>query len=162
MKEATAVSMSDRLSFWVFKSHPGWILELQPDLAAEAAGDAAGAAGSAGVYRFSAPVLKEREYRLDGLLLPTPQRCDQRRTGVRHQGPVAGAIRGLGRRRSLLRRSCPAGFEEPSGSGGLAGGGLISGRSGARPMQPALLDRHPMHQFWPDGLSLLNKSDIDA
>ena len=148
--------MSDGLVYWVFQSHPGWILELQPDLAAEAAGDAAGAAGSAGGYRFSAPVLKEREHRLDGLFLPPPQRCDQRRTGGRHQGPVAGAPGGPGRRRSLLRRICPAGFQEPSGTGGLAGGGLISGRSGVLPMGPALLGQHPLHQFWPDGLSLLN------
>ena len=44
----------------------------------------------------------------------------------------------------------------------VGSGGLISGRSGARPIGPALLDRHPMHQFWPDGLSLLNQSGIDA
>jgi hypothetical protein len=70
--------MSDKLFYWVFQSNPDWILELQPDLVAAAglAGDAAGAAGSAGSaagYRFSAPVLKEREYRLDGLFLPPPQ-----------------------------------------------------------------------------------------
>jgi len=53
------------LFYWVFQSHPDWILELQPDLAAGASG-----------YRFSAPVLKEREYRLDGLFLPPPQRPD--------------------------------------------------------------------------------------
>ena len=29
-------------------------------------------------------------------------------------------------------------------------------------MGPALLIRHPMHQFWPDGLSLHNQSGIDA
>jgi hypothetical protein len=29
-------------------------------------------------------------------------------------------------------------------------------------MGPALLGHNPMHQFWPDGLSLLNKSGIDA
>jgi hypothetical protein len=29
-------------------------------------------------------------------------------------------------------------------------------------MGPALLGQYPMHQFWPDGLSLLNKSGIDA
>jgi hypothetical protein len=29
-------------------------------------------------------------------------------------------------------------------------------------MRPALLGHNPMHQFWPDGLSLLNKSGIDA
>jgi predicted transposase YdaD len=39
-----------------------WLL---PDLPADASG-----------YRFSAPVLKEREYRLDGLFLPPPQRPD--------------------------------------------------------------------------------------
>jgi hypothetical protein len=63
--------MSDKLFYWVFKSHPDWILDLQPDLVAAAglAGDAAGDAG----YRFSAPVLKERQYRLDGLFLPPPQ-----------------------------------------------------------------------------------------
>ena len=68
--------MSDKLFYWVFQSHPDWILELQPDLVAAAglAGDATGAAGSAAGYRFSAPVLKEREYRLDGLFLPPPQR----------------------------------------------------------------------------------------
>jgi hypothetical protein len=77
--------MSDKLFYWVFQSHPDWILELQPDLVAaaglagDAAGDADGAAGAAGAagsaagYRFSAPVLKEREYRLDGLFLPPPQ-----------------------------------------------------------------------------------------
>jgi predicted transposase YdaD len=55
--------MSDKLFYWVFQNNPDWILELQPDLVAEAGG-----------YRFSAPVLKEREYRLDGLFLPPPQR----------------------------------------------------------------------------------------
>ena len=29
-------------------------------------------------------------------------------------------------------------------------------------MGPALLIRHPRHQFWPDGLSLLDQSGIDA
>ena len=29
-------------------------------------------------------------------------------------------------------------------------------------MGPALLNRHPIHQFWPDGLSLLDQSGIDA
>ena len=40
-----------------------WILQLQADLPADAGG-----------YCFSVPVLKEREYRLDGLFLPPPQR----------------------------------------------------------------------------------------
>ncbi len=43
------MGMSDKLFYWVFQSHPDWILELQPDLAA----DAAGAAGSAGVGLIS-------------------------------------------------------------------------------------------------------------
>ena len=30
------------------------------------------------------------------------------------------------------------------------------------PMGPALLLRHPRHQFWPDGLSLYNQKGIDA
>ncbi|MFN7741299.1 MAG: hypothetical protein ACK5RA_13760 [Cyanobacteriota bacterium] len=34
----TAVSMSDKLYYWVFQSHPVWILKLQPDLAAGASG----------------------------------------------------------------------------------------------------------------------------
>jgi len=29
-------------------------------------------------------------------------------------------------------------------------------------MGPALLNRHPRHQFWPHGLSLHNQSGIDA
>jgi len=57
------VSVSDKLLYWVFQNQPDWILQLQADLPADAGG-----------YRFSAPVLKEREYRLDGLFLPPPQR----------------------------------------------------------------------------------------
>ncbi|MFM7393413.1 MAG: DUF2887 domain-containing protein [Cyanobium sp.] len=51
------MAASDKLFYWVFQQHPDRILELLPELAA---GD--------GGYRFSAPVLKERERRLDGLL----------------------------------------------------------------------------------------------
>ena len=57
------MSVSDKLFYWVFQNQPDWILQLQADLPADAGG-----------YRFSAPVLKEREYRLDGLFLPPPQR----------------------------------------------------------------------------------------
>jgi predicted transposase YdaD len=57
------VSVSDKLFYWVFQNQPDWILQLQADLPADARG-----------YCFSAPVLKEREYRLDGLFLPPPQR----------------------------------------------------------------------------------------
>ena len=47
---------SDKLFYWLFQQHPDRILELLPELAAGGGG-----------YRFSAPVLKERERRLDGL-----------------------------------------------------------------------------------------------
>jgi hypothetical protein len=51
------MAASDKLFYWVFQQHPDRILELLPELAAGGGG-----------YRFSAPVLKERERRLDGLL----------------------------------------------------------------------------------------------
>ncbi|MFM7548987.1 MAG: DUF2887 domain-containing protein [Cyanobacteriota bacterium] len=50
------MAASGKLFFWVFQQHPDRILELLPDLAPGGGG-----------YRFSAPVLKERERRLDGL-----------------------------------------------------------------------------------------------
>ncbi len=53
----------DKLFYWLFQHQPDRILPLLPDLTADARG-----------YRFSAPVLKEREYRLDGLFLPPPER----------------------------------------------------------------------------------------
>jgi len=59
------VVASDKLFYWLFQQQPDRILPLLPDLPADASG-----------YRFSAPVLKEREYRLDGLFLPPPQRPD--------------------------------------------------------------------------------------
>lgn len=52
------MTISDKLFYWVFQNNPHWILDLQPDLSP--------AAG----YRFSAPALKERERRLDGLFRP--------------------------------------------------------------------------------------------
>ena len=54
---------SDKLFYWLFQHQPDRILPLLQDLPADASG-----------YRFSAPVLKEREYRLDGLFLPPPER----------------------------------------------------------------------------------------
>ncbi|MCX5956066.1 MAG: DUF2887 domain-containing protein [Cyanobacteria bacterium] len=54
---------SDKLFYWLFQHQPDRILPLLPDLPADTSG-----------YRFSAPVLKEREYRLDGLFLPPPER----------------------------------------------------------------------------------------
>jgi predicted transposase YdaD len=59
------VVASDKLFYWLFHNQPDRILPLLPDLPANASG-----------YRFSAPVLKEREYRLDGLFLPPPERPD--------------------------------------------------------------------------------------
>ena len=57
---------SDKLFYWLFQQHPDRILELLPELAAGGGG-----------YRFSAPVLKERERRLDGLL-QAPEEQPQR------------------------------------------------------------------------------------
>jgi predicted transposase YdaD len=57
------VVASDKLFYWLFQQQPDRILPLLPDLPADASG-----------HRFSAPVLKEREYRLDGLFLPSPER----------------------------------------------------------------------------------------
>jgi predicted transposase YdaD len=57
------VVASDKLFYWLFQNQPDRILPLLPDLPADAGG-----------YSFSAPVLKEREYRLDGLFAPPPER----------------------------------------------------------------------------------------
>ena len=56
---------SDKLFYLIFQGAPDLILRWLQDLPADAAG-----------YRFSAPVLKEREYRLDGLFSPPPDRSD--------------------------------------------------------------------------------------
>jgi predicted transposase YdaD len=56
---------SDKLFYFLFQSNPDLILCWLEDLPADAGG-----------YSFSAPVLKEREYRLDGLFSPPPQRPD--------------------------------------------------------------------------------------
>ncbi len=56
---------SDKLFFFLFQSNPDLILRWLEDLPADAGG-----------YSFSAPVLKEREYRLDGLFAPPPERPD--------------------------------------------------------------------------------------
>ena len=57
------MSASDKLFYWLFHNHPDRILELQRDLPAAARG-----------WRFSAPVVKAREHRLDGLFQPPPER----------------------------------------------------------------------------------------
>ena len=56
------MSASDKLFYWLFHNHPDRILELQRDLPAAARG-----------WRFSAPVVKAREHRLDGLFQPPPE-----------------------------------------------------------------------------------------
>lgn len=57
--------LSDKLFFWLFQNSPDRILSLVDGLPPDAGG-----------YSFSAPVLKQREYRLDGLFLPPPGRPD--------------------------------------------------------------------------------------
>jgi len=56
---------SDKLFFSLFQDSPDLVLRWLHDLPPDAGG-----------YRFSAPVLKEREYRLDGLFSPPEQRND--------------------------------------------------------------------------------------
>lgn len=56
---------SDKLFYWLFQEEPDRILQLLPDLQADASG-----------YQFTAPVLKERECRLDGLFRPKAERPD--------------------------------------------------------------------------------------
>ena len=56
---------SGKLFYWLVRNQPDRILPLLPDLSADASG-----------YSFSAPVLKEWEYRLDGLFLPPSERPD--------------------------------------------------------------------------------------
>ncbi|MFW6731751.1 MAG: DUF2887 domain-containing protein, partial [Synechococcus sp.] len=56
---------SDKLFYYLFHNNPDLILRWLDDLPADAGG-----------YTFSAPVLKEREYRLDGLFTPPRQRPD--------------------------------------------------------------------------------------
>ena len=56
---------SDKLFYFLFQSTPDLILRWLDDLPADAGG-----------YSFSAPVLKEREYRLDGLFSPPANRAD--------------------------------------------------------------------------------------
>jgi len=56
---------SDDLFYWLFQAHPDRSLELQRDLPAEVRG-----------WRFSAPAVKEREHRLDGLFQPPADQAD--------------------------------------------------------------------------------------
>ncbi|QNI78231.1 hypothetical protein SynRS9909_00216 [Synechococcus sp. RS9909] len=57
--------LSDKLFFWLFQNQPDRIVSLCGELPVDAEG-----------YSFTAPVLKEREYRLDGLFRPAADRPD--------------------------------------------------------------------------------------
>ncbi|MFM8525408.1 MAG: DUF2887 domain-containing protein, partial [Cyanobacteriota bacterium] len=57
--------LSDKLFFWLFQSAPDRIVALLEGMPEDAKG-----------CRFTAPVLKEREYRRDGLFLPPSGRED--------------------------------------------------------------------------------------
>jgi predicted transposase YdaD len=56
------MTASDKLFFWLFQSQPDRILQLLPDLPADAGG-----------YRFVAPVFKALEHRPDGMFLAAQQ-----------------------------------------------------------------------------------------
>ena len=77
--------LSDKLFYWLFQSRPDRILSLLDARLAHAGG-----------YRFSAPALKEREYRLDGLFLPPPERPELPALILEAQmGPDPGFLRRL-------------------------------------------------------------------
>jgi predicted transposase YdaD len=77
--------LSDKLFYWLFQSRPDRILNLLDARLADAGG-----------YRFSAPALKEREYRLDGLFLPPPERPELPALILEAQmGPDPGFLRRL-------------------------------------------------------------------
>jgi predicted transposase YdaD len=59
------MTASDKLFFWLFQSQPDRILQLLPDLPADAGG-----------YRFVAPVFKALEHRPDGMFLAARQGSD--------------------------------------------------------------------------------------
>jgi predicted transposase YdaD len=59
------MNASDKLFYWLFHDHPDRILELQRDLPAAASG-----------WRFTAPVVKAREHRLDDLFQPPQDQPD--------------------------------------------------------------------------------------
>ena len=59
------MTASDKLFYWLFQNHPDRILELQRDLPAAASG-----------WRFTAPAVKAREHRLDGLFQPPQEQPD--------------------------------------------------------------------------------------
>ena len=62
MARPPPMTASDKLFFWLFQSQPDRILQLLPDLPADAGG-----------YRFVAPVFKALEHRPDGMFLAAQQ-----------------------------------------------------------------------------------------
>lgn len=77
--------LSDKLFFWLFQSSPDRVLALLEGLPAGTRG-----------YRFMVPVLREREYRLDGLFLPLDGREDLAALILEAQvGTDLGFLRGL-------------------------------------------------------------------
>ncbi|MFN9695009.1 MAG: DUF2887 domain-containing protein [Synechococcaceae cyanobacterium] len=62
MARPPPMTASDKLFFWLFQSQPDRILQLLPDLPADAGG-----------YRFVAPVFKALEHRPDGVFLAAQQ-----------------------------------------------------------------------------------------
>ena len=62
MARPPPMTASDKLFFWLFQSQPDRILQLLPDLPADAGG-----------YRFVAPVFKALEHRPDGMFLEAQQ-----------------------------------------------------------------------------------------
>ena len=65
MARPPPMTASDKLFFWLFQSQPDRILQLLPDLPADAGG-----------YRFVAPVFKALEHRPDGMFLAAQQGSD--------------------------------------------------------------------------------------
>ena len=65
MARPPPMTASDKLFFWLFQNQPDRILQLLPDLPADAGG-----------YRFVAPVFKALEHRPDGMFLAAQQGSD--------------------------------------------------------------------------------------
>jgi predicted transposase YdaD len=61
------VVASDKLFFWLFQERTDRLQPLLATLLADMAG-----------YTFTAPVIKEREVRLDGLFLPPPEQLQDK------------------------------------------------------------------------------------
>jgi predicted transposase YdaD len=73
------VVASDKLIYWLFQQHAERLQPLVAALLPRMDG-----------YLFSAPVLKEREYRLDGLFLPPAACRPARLAGLDPRSPNGG------------------------------------------------------------------------